>query len=91
MIAKFFVFLHDPHQKLTHVDFSTSRKPRVVVSNESWLIFEKSRFMTSIWLTHIGYAYIMTQNLTTIFSPTKFLLIRQRKFSNIDFVRNTCA
>ena len=83
MIAKCFVFHHDSRQKLTHVGFSTSRKPRVVVSNESWLIFEKSRFMTHVWLTHIWYAYIMTQNFTAIFSPTKFFWIRPRKFSNI--------
>ena len=48
MIANFFVFHHNSRQKLTHVGFSTSRKPRVIVSNESWLIFEKSRFMTHI-------------------------------------------
>ena len=85
MIANFFVFHHNSRQKLTHVGFSISRKPRVVVSNESWLIFEKSRFMTHVWLTHIRYAYIMTQNFTAIFSPTKFFWIRPRKFSNIVF------
>jgi len=56
LISKIFWFHHDSRKKMTHIGFSTSRKPREVVSYESWLIFEKSRFMTYIWLTNIRYA-----------------------------------
>ena len=80
------IFLyHDPLEKVTHVDFSTSQKSLVVVSNESWLLFEKHRFMAHIWVMYMRYAYIMKQNFTTIFLPANFFRIRLRKFSNINF------
>ena len=70
MIVNFSKIHRDPRKKLTHFDFSNSQKPLVVVSYESWLIFEKLRFINHIWLTHMQYAYIMTQNFMTIFLPT---------------------
>ena len=72
MIVNFAQVHHDPRRKLTHFGYSNSKKPLVVVNYESWLIFEKLRFMNHIWLQHIQYAYIMTQNFMTIFLPTKF-------------------
>ena len=72
MIVNFSKVHRDPRQKLTHLGFSNSQKPLVVVSYESWLIFEKLRFMNHIWLTHMQYVYNMTQNFMTIFLPTKF-------------------
>ena len=72
MIAIFSLSHPDPRQKLTHAGFSFSRKTLVVVSNESWLIFETCRFMSYMWLIYMRYAYIMNQNFTTIFLPTIF-------------------
>ena len=72
MIVIFSPSYQDPRQKLIHAGFSNSQKPLVVVSNDSWLIFEKLRFMTDIWLLHMQYAYIMPQNFMTIFLLTKF-------------------
>ena len=86
MIVNFFKVHHGPRQKLTHAGFSNSQNPIVGVSYESWLIFEKLRFMTHKWLTHMQFAYIMTQNCMVIISPTKFYRIRLRKFSDIDFL-----
>ena len=85
MIVTFSKVHHDPHEKLTHAGFSNSQKPLVVVSNKSWLIFEKLRFMTHMWLKHMQYAYIVTQNFMAIFLPTKMFRIRLRKISIIDF------
>ena len=39
--CNFFKVNHDPRQKLTHVGFSNSQNPLVVVSYESRHIFEK--------------------------------------------------
>ena len=58
MIVTFSKVHHDPHEKLIHAGFSNSQKLLVVVSNESWLIFEKFRFMTHMWLKHMQDAYI---------------------------------
>ena len=42
MIVNFSPVYHDPRPKLIHVRFRNSQKPLVVVSNNSWLIFEKN-------------------------------------------------
>ena len=91
MIAIFSLSHPDPRQKLTHAGFSFSRKTLVVVSNESWLIFEKTRFMSYMWLIYMRYAYIMNQNFATIFLPTIFFRNRPRKILKIDFLRNAWA
>jgi len=86
MIVNFSQVHHDPRRKLTHFGFSNSKEPFLVVNYESWLIFEKLQFMNHIWLTHMQYANIMTQNFMTIFLLTKFFRLRPRKFLNIDFL-----
>ena len=91
MIAIFSLSHPDPRQKLTHAGFSTSRKSLVVVSNESWLIFEKTRFMSYMWLIYMRYAYITNQNFTAIFLPTIFFRNHPRKILKIDFLRNAWA
>ena len=86
MIVNFAQVHHDPRQKLPHSGFSNSKKSLVGVNYESWFIFEKLQFMNHIRLTHMQYAYIMTQNFMTIFLPTKIFRLRPRKFLNIDFL-----
>ena len=86
MIVNFAQVHHDPRRKLTHFGYSNSKKPLVVVNYESWAIFEKLQFMNHIRVTHMQYAYIMTQNFMTIFLLTNFFRLRPRKFLNIDFL-----